>query len=390
MAPAPIGALRRAGGAWLLLGAGLSVASAMAPSNVSRNPGDSLVPSVAVDPDGGGHVVWHDNSSGRFEIRYSRSADGGASFTPAVPLSGAGEAQVPAIATGARGIVLVAWEAEVGTNRHVLFSRSGDGGKSFEPAVHLTPGVGDSRFPAVATHGAGRVYVAWQDASGTGRRIRLRHSTDGGKTFEPVRPPVPHAVGARGPSIAVDSAGAVNLVWQGSMKEGGGVIFARSADGGVTFSAPRRLAPGAGERRAPVLATAGGEIYLAWRDRVAGRWEILFSRSADGGQTFSPPLNVSRTTGLANAPAIAASGRGQITVAWQDDRTGTPQIFVARSSDGGLTFSSPVNVSATSGFAHIPALAAGPGRVFLAWQDNSTGNFEILFRALAEGGEPRG
>jgi len=156
----------------------------------------------------------------------------------------------------------------------------------------------------------------------------------------------------------------------------------------VTFSAPRRLAPGAGERRAPVLATAGGEIYLAWRDRVAGRWEILFSRSADGGQTFSPAQNVSRTTGLANAPAIAAGGRGRITVAWQDDRTGTPQIFAAASADGGLTFSTPANVSGTSGFAHLPAMAAWRDRVFLVWHDNAAGSFEVFFRELPDVGAP--
>jgi len=104
--------------------------------------------------------------------------------------------------------------------------------------------------------------------------------------------------------------------------------------------------------------------------------------SLDGGQTFAAPLNVSRTPGLANAPAIAVDGRGRITVAWQDDRTGTPQIFAAHSADGGVTFSPPAQVARTFGFAHLPALAASRDRTFLVWHDNSPGDFEIFFLAL--------
>ena len=372
----------------LLFGAGVATALPVAPVNVSRTPGDSLVPGLAVDSGGVIHVVWHDNSSADFEILYSRSVDGGVTFTPAVAISGPGEAQVPAIAVDQDRVIYVAWEGEAAGNRDIFFSRSTDGGVIFAPPVNLSANPGDSKLPAIAAHGKGAVYVAWQDSTGPGRQILLTRSTDGGKTFDPPRPVTPHAAGTRAAAISVEASGAVILVWQGTAKGTPGVVFSRSADRGQTFSPPRLLAPGVRERQAPAVATADGEIYLVWRDRVAGRWEILFARSGDGGQTFTPPLNVSRTPSLANAPAIAANRR-RVTVAWQDDRTGTPQIFMAHSADRGVTFSPAVGVSRTTGFAHIPALAASRDRTFLVWHDNSSGNFEIFFLTLAAAlGEP--
>lgn len=369
----------------LLFAAGVAPPVPSAPVNVSRTPGDSLVPALAVDPGGIIHVVWHDNSSGHFQLLYSRSSDRGATFSPAVAVSGPGEAQVPALAVDRDGGVYVAWEGEAAGNRDIFFSRSADGGATFAPPANLSANPGDSKLPAIAARGSGEVYVAWQDSTGPGRQILLRRSTDGGKSFEPANPLAPHAVGTRGPAIAVE-AGAVVPVWQGSVKGSPGVVIARSTDRGRTFSVPRLLAPGVRERQSPAVAAADGAIYLVWRDRVADRWAVVFARSLDGGQTFTPPLNVSGTPGLANAPAIAADGRRRITVAWQDDRDGTPQIFVARSADGGVIFSPAVNVSRTSGFAHIPALAASRDRTFLVWHDNSPGNFEIFFLALPETG----
>lgn len=371
----------------LFLVAGVTVAPASAPLNISRTPGDSLVPALAVDPSGVIHVAWHDNSSGQFQILYSRSSDGGATFAPAVAISGPGEAQVPALAVDRDGVIYVVWEGEAGGARRIFFSRSTDGGATFAASANLSPGAGDSRLPAIVAHGKGKVYVAWQDSTGPGRQILLTRSPDGGKTFDSPRPVTPHAAGTRAAAISVEARGAVILVWQGTAKGTPGVVFSRSTDRARTFSPPRLLVPGVRERQAPAVANADGEIYLVWRDRVAGRWEILFARSSDGGETFTPPLNVSHTPGLANAPAIVAIGRGRIAVAWQDDRTGTPQIFMARSADGGITFSAPANVSLTSGFAHLPALAASLDRVYLVWHDNSTGSFEILFRAIPETAE---
>lgn len=365
-----------------LLGTGVTMALPFSALNISRTPGDSLVPALAVDPGGVIHVVWHDNSPGTFEILYSRSPDGGATFAQPVAISGPGEAQVPVIAVDQDGVIYVAWEGEASGRRAIFFSRSPDGGATFAPPASLSERRGDSKLPAIAAHGKGVVYLAWQDSAGPGRQILFRRSTDGGKAFDAPLPLAPHAVGTRAPTIGVEGEKAVVVVWQGTVQGKPGMVLARSTDGGRTFFAPRLSVSGIRERHAPAVATAEGEIYLVWRDRVAGQWEIVFARSSDGGQTFSPPLNVSRTPGLANAPAVSASGRGKITVAWQDDRTGTPQIFLARSGDAGVTFSPPANVSRTSGFAHLPALAAGRGRTFLAWHDNSAGNFEILFLRL--------
>src|SRR5262249_12815307 len=55
--------------------------------NVSQSSGNSRHPHMAVDAAGTFHVVWTDDSTGVFQIRYRRSFDRGQTFTAAAQLS---------------------------------------------------------------------------------------------------------------------------------------------------------------------------------------------------------------------------------------------------------------------------------------------------------------
>jgi hypothetical protein len=81
--------------------------------------------------------------------------------------------------------------------------------------------------------------------------------------------------------------------------------------------------------------------------RVYAVWEgVFFTRSQDGGQSWSTPLHLAGKFGSAvrrRSPSIRASG--SILVSWidaQDDPTDTTYRFYAvQSDDGGATFSPP-------------------------------------------------
>ena len=141
---------------------------------------------------------------------------------------------------------------------------------------------------------------------------------------------------------AVDSKGRVYFGWDGYTQNGGakGPVYlyvSRSSDGGNTWkatvldvseAAPRCSSCGwAYWGPQPAVAVDGANrVYALWNANHVkyGPNRMWFSRSTDGGATFSSPADVSRAPNGSNNlfPAIAARGDGDVRIAWMDDRNG--------------------------------------------------------------------
>lgn len=129
-----------------------------------------------------------------------------------------------------------------------------------------------------------------------------------------------------GASAAFDSAGAL---WAVS-KEGGRVVARQSPDLGRNWSPPRPVSPEGelvaadGEARPKIAAGSGGELYVSWTRPLSKPYtgEIRFSRSLDGGKTFSAPLTVhaDRQEITHRFDALAVGPGGRVLVAWVDKR----------------------------------------------------------------------
>ncbi|MGM0595290.1 MAG: hypothetical protein ACQETD_12220 [Pseudomonadota bacterium] len=103
---------------------------------------------------------------------------------------------------------------------------------------------------------------------------------------------------------------------------------------------------------------------------------LLFSATASAEWEFSPPLTLSAQSGerffhhleSAGRRNIAVSGE-TVAVAWEDDRDGTPRVYLARKGLDEAGFSSALQISG-EGEAYEPSLAAlGDGRFALAWEE---------------------
>lgn len=96
----------------------------------------------------------------------------------------------------------------------VWFARSGDRGRRFDQPVLIHPGAAISDAPTVAATADGRVYVAWHGKTDGPRRVFLRASADGGRTFGDVME-LPSAPGtAAYPELDIAPDGSAWLVWQ--------------------------------------------------------------------------------------------------------------------------------------------------------------------------------
>jgi hypothetical protein len=129
-----------------------------------------------------------------------------------------------------------------------------------------------------------------------------------------------------GASAAFDSQGSL---WAVS-KNGGHVMLRHSADTGKSWSAPRPVnaAPegiGAeGDARPKIALGNGGEIYVTWTKPLSKPYtgDIRFARSLDGGKTFSAPVTVhtDRREITHRFDALTVTREGKIFIAWIDKR----------------------------------------------------------------------
>ena len=134
-------------------------------------------------------------------------------------------------------------------------------------------------------------------------------------------------------------------------------------DGGQTFSEPDNLSEENTESSfEQQISSEGNNVYVVWREDIPNPVnddDIFFSFSHDGGQTFSEPDNISENSGVSFRPQIS-SEINNVYVIWEDNTPGDDDdIFFARSTNGGQTFSFPPdNISNNTGNSADPQISS--------------------------------
>lgn len=264
--------------------------------------------------------------------------------------------------------------------------------------LNLSNNAGSSEKPRVASSFPNRVYVVWMDRSPGNREIFFTRSTDGGRTFEPTRNLSNSAIDSEFPQI-VASGRYVYVAWDEGFNEGTGEVYLRaSADEGATFGPRVQLSDNAGFSSSPRVAAALHKVYVVWLGQPTGERfaDILFRRSTDGGAKFAPQLNLSRNLGFSTQfPRLAAHG-DHVYVAWTESSPypSPLDVFFRRSLNAGASFGGVQRLSRNQTFSSFPeiALAPQPGAedVYVAWGEDTRNdppyNPEILVRRSTNSG----
>jgi len=114
---------------------------------------------------------------------------------------------------------------------------------------------------------------------------------------------------------------------------------------------------------------------------------LLNETEAAAPPTAPPPVTtiLSNNTGDSTNPNVAVSG-SDVFVAWEDTTGGNREILLI-SSLGGQNFTTVRNVTQTAGDSLNPRLAVSGSNVYLLWEDtNNTGNGQIMFAKSSDRG----
>ncbi len=320
----------------------------------------------------------------------------------------------PSMATDGKGNWIVAWETlgdlvsdAPGSDQDIAFIRSTRDADTWTRPALLAPWQADDRgadsSPVVATDARGNWVVAWQSMgtiAGRDSDILFVHSSDVGRTWSKPAPIVKGAASDSAqdfhPSLVALPDGTWLAAWESSADIGGSgrdfdIHFARSTDGGRHWSEPRPLDPDAGrdrdgDRKVTLAADSKGVVVAAWEafsakgGGLGTDWDVVFSRSTDSGQTWSPSSPLSRFAaedgGAADQDVVlAADGGGLWVAAWSSTfvsgaQPGPRRVWKVVSEDGGATWGEPGPlIDATgAGPERSPSVAvlAGVGFVFAA------------------------
>ena len=355
-----------------------------APFSLSSTKTFPSGPRIFVDSQNGIDVIWSDNPSGIFNIFFSRSTDGGLTFSAPVNVSQASPSNAPAspqLAADSNGNIFVAWEDDGVLG--ILVSRSTNGGSSFSAPLTVSTNTTGSFMPQLSVGPTGNVYLVWEDDTSSNAMISFTRSTDHGQTFV-----APKSVsGANGnctnPQISTDLTGNVNVAWENDSPGNFEIFFARSTDAGLNFSAPLNVSNRSGSSTAPLIASdSAGGINIIWLDTTppATNTDIFFARSSDGGASFSAPANLSNTTFFSGNPSLAVDPAGNINVLFQHSANGPNDVFFVRSTDSGATFSAPQNLSNDAGDSSTGQIVSDKnGSLNVVWIDATPGPKQVFF-----------
>jgi hypothetical protein len=229
---------------------------------------------------------------------------------------------------------------------------------------------------SVAVRGK-EVFTAWYDVRNGDSDVFFTRSANGGTTFGPnvrVNDDTGHARQYK-PSLGLDAAGGIYLLWRDDRRGHADIFFARSEDGGKTFSKNLLLNDDSGwayQGNPAIGVSSGGDVYAAWSDDRNGEGDIYFTASRNRGRSFGRNIRLNDDAGrfVQSHPTVAAGPGSLVIVAWEDFRNGRSEVYLARSTDGGRAFEPNRKVvSGADGSVQVsPSIAVDRhGRVAVAW-----------------------
>jgi hypothetical protein len=216
--------------------------------------------------------------------------------------------------------------------------------------------------------------------------------------------------------IAFDKLGTFNYWGHNSSRNG--IFVRRSLDGGKTWEVNHiPVSEQADGKNVPwedkpyIVADStrsrfAGNLYIGWTRWTIEDSQIVFSRSTDGGKTWSKPMEIDKVRGLPRDDTGALEGfsgtvapDGTLYAVWSD----ATSILFTSSRDGGRTFTTPRSIAQTAPIMfHIqsldrtngfPVIASDPldaKRLYLSWSDYRNGDVDVFCAASTDGGKTWG
>ncbi|HEY6333903.1 MAG TPA: sialidase family protein [Blastocatellia bacterium] len=277
---------------------------------------------------------------------------------------------------------------------------------AFPETVTQVPGIAASAQPITAGPGqTGAVQITTDASTPPGTYLFTVTASGGGLTrgtafwldvispSAPVLPPplnISQSAGQSEPShVQVDSAGTIHQLYYDdtdSVFFGDKVYYAKSSDGGASYSPGLQLSPDGEQSENGILTLdSAGNIFVAYQheayEAIYGNpgnslGNIALTVSTDGGATFSTPVDISKGIASPALVGLDIDTAGEISFTFMSTASsGLTTVESVFSQDGGKTFATPRTISrGISNVTSVSEASDGTGNELLGFLGSPAGD----------------
>ncbi len=322
---------------------------------------DQVEPTMTILSDGRILVGWKEaeshNGPGR-RVGFAYSTDNGVSFTPNIlmtRLSTNNYQSDPWLVSDADDTAYFVWIEfnDIFQNNPpegLGVAKSTDGGDTWAAPVNAgdTPEFDDKETACVDSEG--NLYIVWDHITLNSNYeiieydLRFTNSTDGGTSFSPTiipgEPWIPYIHCSANDTLFITMINGTT-----DEAENNQIFLIRSDDQGLTWTPSRLVNPfyPIVDLITVVNTDSSQNVYVAYSaglNTPPNYREIFVIKSTDGGRTWNTPVQVNdESTGMQRMVEMHITADDTIHLAWLDARLGEWNIYYSYSTDGGITFS---------------------------------------------------
>lgn len=303
-----------------------------APVRVSQKPEDILAdgdnrPKILPAPNGDIYVSYALGLEKPYTgyIRFSRSTDGGQSFSKPITVNDDYDVtshRFDAMALDPRGTLHIAWLdrrdkrvaqriKQTYDGDALYYATSNDRGATFSRNMKLADHTCECCRVAMALERRGTPVLFWRHVFPTNIRDHALLRVDGNNVLRRVNidnwniDACPH----HGGDLSIDGLGRYHAVWFNGTPDHTGVFYGRSTDRGVHFTDVRQF--GRVDRQAshPAVWSEGSVVYVAWNEFDGRQASVWAMGSANGGHSWGMPQQLASSSGAVDHPHLISNGR---------------------------------------------------------------------------------
>src|SRR5947208_11092630 len=289
--------------------------------------GPDARPQIVVEKNGGIALAFSIFRDKAFigQVVATRSIDGGRSFAEFQAINSSNQSQrFAALGLDADGSVFAAWidkrnrvpaqqEGKKYEGAGLFFASSKDGGAVYAEERLASDNTCECCRLGLAFAGPGRPVVVFRNIFEGGVRDHAVMTFADPATPGEVRrvsnddwqiAACPH----HGPSLSISPAGTYHVAWYTNGKVRKGLFYARSRDGGQTFSSPIAIGRPDHNPTRPYVIAGPREAAMVWKEFDGEKTTVNLMTSHDDGETWSTKA-ISSTTDTSDHPLLVSDGR---------------------------------------------------------------------------------
>lgn len=299
---------------------------------------------------------------------------------------------IASIMQDAGGKIWLVWANMQDKTGNLWYKTSSNGGKSWSTPEILVPEIRIPRatFPggtSLLQDSTGRIWVSW--ASGQlDYDIYYITSDDGGLSWSTPQQLTDYPYDDNWPTL-VEVCGEVWIIFRSfGLSYNEDIWYRKTSDGGTTWSDPIQLTShSAMEFTNDAMVDSSGKVWLVWqRGYGPGTYDLYYMTSTNHGESWSPEQPFADLPTNEGYPSVIEDASGKIFVSYAREY----DIWYRTTVDGGNTWSDYLQLTADTYKDGVPYAALINGEIWVVWQSDRAGNWNIWTSKLSSPAEPVG